>query len=172
MARTIEELESQRREREAVTDRELKESEAITEDAVHAVESWSGQVEPPALVETIQALQAIADDLERNIASTHENQADTVEGSIATEEAETSNPARESEAKERAEAEKLQSDAAGQERFGEHLGRGAEAREEGGDALGEVAEGSETHQENGEAERERHIHNLEAILQRIDHFDG
>lgn len=157
------------KEREQETDREKMESEDILRDGEEAVSDWGEQPEP-SLIDTAEALNAIAKELATDISETHSRQAGVVDTAIEGQRQDVSEPARESERTERGGADALDAASARGGRFASSLSEGSEQRKDAADFLNEIASEDEEHQDHSKDDLERHRQTVQEAIRRIEEF--
>ena len=157
---------SDKREHEERTDKEVAESDEIKKDGEDASSDWSKQGEP-GLLDTRDECNSIAEHLRSDIREQHGDQAQKVEGSIESQRREISEPARSGEADEHASADELDIAASKNKRFGKILSEASERRNDAAIFFREVADSDEDDQEREKETLDDHRQAVESAIQGI-----
>ena len=163
------EVQEKKRELADQTDAEEKTSKEIKESGKEAQTDWGDQVEP-ALSDTADALNEIADALKSDIQTQHGEQAEKVEDSIEAQREEVSEPARESEGTEREAADGLDIASSQNKRFGKMLAEASESRRDAESFLREVADSDEDDQKESKETLDKHRRAIEDAIEGIEDF--
>lgn len=155
--RTRKEYQDSGAEKQKETDDQVHEFKETQSDAEASMEKFNDIAGQPILIqETADELNALSDQLGREISEAGQEGKEKVDDLVGKEQTEVSEPAREAESEARDIAEDLDAASRNSERFGERLGDAATVRRQEEGFFKETAEDSERHQ--GEAdERSREL---------------
>ena len=157
---------SDQREHEERTDREVEESAEIKKDGGDASEAWREQHEP-SLSDTADELNRTAEILRSDISDQHGEQAEKVDDSIEGQRREISEPAKTAEGGERAAADEFDVAASGNKRFGKIIAEASELRRDAESFLREVADTDEKDQCESKETLDDHRRSVEQAIQAI-----
>jgi len=157
---------SDQREHEDRTDREVEESDEVKKDGEDASIAWREQREP-SLSDTADDLNRTAEILRSDISDQHGDQAEKVDDSIETQRQEISEPAKTAEGEERAAADEFDVAASRNKRFGKIIAEASELRRDAESFLREIADTDEEYQRDSKETLDDHRRAVEQAVQAI-----